>query len=239
LKEQLLLLIELQECDSQLVMFDSKKKYLPHKLARLDEKFHTFKEETEQNKIKYDELKTRHSESENKIKKINEGMVKTKERLLEVKNNKEYQAMLKEIETAEASRGDVETDIIKILDELDKLFVFVKKDQVTLDEYRKQYQEEKKLMETELNSIDTDYTNWEQKRNDLIKKVPADLLSRYEKIRNRNNGVGVISVWKAVCNGCHMNIPPQLYNELQKSAELLACPNCNRIMYFQNMEKPV
>jgi hypothetical protein len=94
-------------------------------------------------------------------------------------------------------------------------------------------------MEAELSSIDTDYANWEQKRNELMKKVPADLLSRYERIRNRNNGIGVISVWKAVCNGCHMNIPPQLYNELQKSAELFDCPNCHRIMYFQNMEKPV
>jgi hypothetical protein len=237
LKERLLLLVELQECDSQLVMFDSKKSGLPQKLERLDEKFRTFKEETEQNKRKYDELKTRHSESESKIKKINDGMVKTKERLLEVKNNKEYQAMLKEIETAEAARGDVETEIIKILDEMDKLSVFVKKDQATLDEYQKQYEEEKKLMEIELSSIDTDYVNWERKRNDLVKKVPPDLLARYERIRSRNNGVGVIPVWKAVCNGCHMNIPPQLYNELQKSAELLDCPNCHRIMYFRNMEE--
>jgi uncharacterized protein len=237
LKEQLSLLVELQECDSKLVMFDSKKNTLPQKLEKLDERFRTFKEETEQNKRKYDELKARHSESESKIKKINDSMVKTKERLLEVKNNKEYQAMLKEIETAEATRGDVETEIIKILDEMDKLSVFVKKDQATLDEYQKQYEEEKKLMEVELNSIDADCVNWEQKRNDLVKKVPADLLARYERIRSRNNGVGVIPVWKAVCKGCHMNIPPQLYNELQKSAELLDCPNCHRIMYFRNMEE--
>ena len=63
--------------------------------------FSLFKDEIEQNKRKYDELKARHVECENKIKKINEGMIKTKERLLEVKNNKEYQAMLKEIEIAE------------------------------------------------------------------------------------------------------------------------------------------
>ena len=237
MKEKLWLLVELQECDSQLVMFDSKKSGLPEKIEKLDEKFVLFKEETEQNKRKYDELKARHSESESKIKKINESMVKTKERLLEVKNNKEYQAMLKEIETAEAARGDVETEIIKILDEMDKLSVFVKKDQAILDEYKKQYDEEKRIMEDELNSIDTDYVDWEKKRNDLVKKVPADLLARYERIRSRNNGVGVIPVWKAVCNGCHMNIPPQLYNELQRSAELLDCPNCHRIMYFRNMEE--
>jgi uncharacterized protein len=237
LKEKLLLLIELQECDSQQMLFAGKKNDLPQKITRLDEKFAAFKEVAEQNKRKYDELKARHGENENKIKKLNEGMVKTKERLLEVKNNKEYQAMLKEIETAETARGDVETDIIRLLDEMDKLAVLVKKDQATIDDYKKQYDADKKLLEAELNSIDADLAKWMDKKKDLLTKVPAELLARYERIKNRNNGIGVISVWKAVCNGCHMNIPPQLYNELQRSTELLSCPNCNRIIYYQNMEK--
>ena len=237
MKKNLLLLIMLQECDSQLVSLSTKKIKLPEKIAKLEEEFHIFNDGIEQNKRKYDELKARHIESENKIKKINEGMVKTKERLLDVKNNKEYQAMLKEIEIAESSRGDIETEIISILEELDKLFLLVKKDEEILSQHRNEYETEKKIIEADLNAIDADAVSWEQKRADLRKDVSADILARYEKVKNRNNGVGVISVWKQVCNGCHMNIPPQLYNELQKTTELLSCPNCNRIMYFQNMEK--
>jgi uncharacterized protein len=231
--------MELQECDSQLVKMVGKQKDLPEKISRLDEDFRVFREETEKNKRRYDEIKARHVECENKIKKINEGMIKTKERLLEVKNNKEYQAMLKENEAAETARGDVETEIIKMLDEMDKLSGQVRKDEETIEEYRKAYEEEKKAMENDLNSLDSNYATWEQKRDDLVKKVPADLMIRYERIRNRNNGVGMISVWKGICNGCHMKLPPQLYIEVQKSAELLSCPNCSRIIYFQDMEKPV
>ena len=216
MKEQLLLLVELQQCDSQLMKIADKKKTLPGKIDKLDEAFRTFQKEMEQNKKKHDEVKARHSECENKIKKINEGMIRTKERLLEVKNNKEYQAMLKEIETAEVMRGDVETEIISILDELENLAVLVKKDQETLDGHRKKYEEEKKLIETDLNSIDAEFVKCEQKREGLKDRVPADLLARYEKIKKRNKGVGVISVWKSVCNGCHMNIPPQLYIEPAK-----------------------
>ena len=237
MKKNLLLLVKLQECDSQLVSLSLKKIKLPEKIAKLEEEFHLFRSGIEQNKRKYDELKARHIESENKIKKINEGMVKTKERLLEVKNNKEYQAILKEIEIAESSRGDIETEIISILEELDKLSILVKKDEEILSQHRNEYEAEKKIIETDLNTIDADTVSWEQKRADLRKDVSAEILARYEKVKNRNNGVGVISVWKQVCNGCHMNIPPQLYNELQKTTELLSCPNCNRIMYFQNMEK--
>jgi predicted nucleic acid-binding Zn-ribbon protein len=238
LKEKLLLLIKIQECDSQLVKLSAKKKTLPENIEKLNKEFSSFEEGIKINKVKYDELKSRHAENENKIKKINEGIVKTKERMLEVKNNKEYQAMLKEIETAESSRGEVETAIISILEELDKLSVLVKKDEEILKQSRNKYEQEKKSIEDNLNAVDSDVVNWEQKRIELQKNIPDDLIVKYERIKKRNKGVGVISVWKAVCNGCHMNIPPQLYNELQRSDELFSCPHCNRIIYFQDMGKP-
>jgi len=239
LKEKLLLLIKLQDCDSQLVKLSAKKKILPGHIEKLDKEFNSFKEGIEKNKIKYDEIKSRHADSEKNIKKINEGIVKTKERMLEVKNNKEYQAMLKENEIAESSRSETETQIISILEELDKLSVLVKKDEEILKQSRDKYEQEKKAIEDDLNAVDADVANWEQKRIDLQKNVPDDLLVTYERVKKRNKGVGVTSVWKAVCNGCHMNIPAQLYNELQRSDELLSCPNCNRIMYYQDMDRPV
>jgi hypothetical protein len=234
-----LLLIKIQECDSQIVKLSAKKKTLPEQIEKLNKEFSLFEEEIKKNKLKYDELKSRHVENENKIKKINESIVKTKERMLEVKNNKEYQAMLKEIETAESSRGDVETAIISILDELDKLAVLVKKDEEIIKQRKNNYEQEKKALENDLNAVDSDMVILEQKRTELQQNVSADLMARYERIKKRNKGIGVTSVWKSVCNGCHMNIPPQLYNEVQRSEELFSCPNCNRIIYFQDMEKPV
>jgi predicted nucleic acid-binding Zn-ribbon protein len=237
LKEKLLLLISLQECDTQLVKLSAKKIKLPEKICKMEEDFRLYKENVEQNKKKHDELKIRRAECESKVKKLNEGMIKTKERLLEVKNNKEYQAMLKEIETAEKTRGDIETQIIALMEEMDKLSVLVKKDEETLKQAGIKHEEEKKIIADDLSAVDADTVIWIEKRVGLQKSVPADLLAQYERVKKRNNGVGVISVWKAVCNGCQVKIPPQLYNELQRSNDLLSCPNCNRIMYFQNQEK--
>jgi len=237
LKEKLSLLISLQECDSQLVKLSSKKIKLPEKICKMEEDFQIYKENVEQNKRKYDELKAQRAECESTVKKLSEGMIKTKERLLEVKNNKEYQAMLKEIETSEKTRGDIESRIIALMEEMDKLSVLVKKDEETLKQAENNHEKEKKIIEDDLSAVDADTLTWTEKRSVLQKSIPADLLAQYERVKKRNNGVGVIAVWKAVCNGCHMNIPPQLYNELQRSNDLLSCPNCNRIMYFQNQEK--
>ena len=237
MKEKLSLLISLQECDSQLVKLSSKKIKLPEKICKMEEDFQIYKENVEQNKRKYDELKAQRAECESTVKKLSEGMIKTKERLLEVKNNKEYQAMLKEIETSEKTRGDIESRIIALMEEMDKLSVLVKKDEETLKQAENNHEKEKKIIEDDLSAVDADTLTWTEKRSVLQKSIPADLLAQYERVKKRNNGVGVIAVWKAVCNGCHMNIPPQLYNELQRSNDLLSCPNCNRIMYFQNQEK--
>ena len=238
MKEKLLLLIALQECDTQLVKLAAKTVKLPEKIQKMDADFLAYKESIEVNKKRFDELKSRHAECEIGIKKLNEGMLKAKERLLEVKNNKEYQAMLKEIETSEKSRGEFEEKVIAMLEEMEGLSVLVKRDEEALEEARRKHEDEKKIHEDDISAIDADTLVWTKKRDELQKSIPAELLAHYEKVKKRNNGVGVIPVWKAVCNGCHMNIPPQLYNELQRSSELLTCPNCNRIMYYQNQDKP-
>jgi predicted nucleic acid-binding Zn-ribbon protein len=237
LKEKLLLLVGIQECDSQLVKLSAKKIKLPEKIRKMEEDFQVYKENIELNKRKYDVLKAKHGESEVQVKKLNDGMIKTKERLLEVKNNKEYQAMLKEIETAEKTRGNLESQIIALLEEMDKLSILVKEDEETLLQATFKHEEEKKIVEDDLSAVDADTVSWTEKRIGLQNVIPSDLMARYERVKKRNKGVGVIPVWKAVCSGCHMNIPPQLYNELQRSNDLLSCPNCNRIMYFQNQEK--
>ena len=188
MKEDLSLLIELQECDTRLVSLLASKKNLPEKMTKLEQDFLAFSENIEQNKRKYEEIKNTHTAKEKDIKKINEGIVKAKERLLEVKNNKEYQAMLKEIETAELSRGEVETGIISLLDEMDKLAVLVKKDGDILKERQATYEQEKKNIEDDLNAVDTDVVQLEQKKTEMQKSIPGELLTRYERIKKRSNG---------------------------------------------------
>ena len=233
MNEKLSLLIRLQECDSMLAGLSAKKNSLPEKLQKIDEEFQRFKESISQSAMRYEKLKTQREENELKVKKISEAMARSKEKLLDVKTNKEYQAMLKEIETAETSLGGLESQIIILLEEMDELSVQVKQDQETLKHAEKNYLDDKKIIEEKLSSFDAESDEWNSKRLVLQKNIPEDLLALYEKIRKRNQGVGVIPVWKAVCSGCHMNIPPQLYNELQRSSDLLSCPSCHRIMYFQ------
>ena len=237
MKEQLSYLIELQKLDLIIGRIIGKKSELPEKIIQMDEEFAVFAKNVEESKKKFEELNKLQSEKEDKLKKGIDTIKKTKDRLLEVKTNKEYQAILKEIENIEKKNSEIEDEIISGLDQIDHMRTEVRKKEKDFETRRSQYEKEKKKAEIELSQLDHDLHDTEKRTDALRKQIRDELLKRYETIKGRRNGIAVALVWKEVCGGCHMNIPPQMYIELQRSADLLSCPNCNRIIYWYNQSE--
>ncbi|MEN6321561.1 MAG: C4-type zinc ribbon domain-containing protein [Syntrophaceae bacterium] len=237
MREQLTYLIELQNLDLIIGRINNKKMALPEKITQMDEEFGACNTSMEESRTKLEELNKRHSEKEEKLKRGIDTLKKAKERLLEVKTNKEYQAILKEIETIERKNSEIEDEIISSMEEIDHVRVELKEKEKDFNAYKLDYEKEKKKIAEEISQIDSELSESLQKSNDLRKQVRIELQKRYETIKGARNGLAVVPVWKEVCGGCHMNIPPQLYIELQRSAELLSCPNCNRIIYWHNQDK--
>jgi len=234
LKEQLALLIELQKTELEAGRLLAKNKDLPEKMTGLETEFKAFFDVVDAERGQLEELKKRRREKDVQLQGGQETLKRTRERLLEVKTNKEYQSMLKEIENYEAKNSRMEDEIISVLDELERLEATVKKKDEELEAYRRRCEDEKKALEEELNSLAGELAVSIKKSEKLKKSIPADILRKYEQIKGVGRGIAVVSVWKEVCEGCHMSIPPQLYNQLQRSSDLTTCPNCNRIIYWEN-----
>ena len=237
MKEQLSYLIELQKLDLIIGRIIFKKSELPEKIAQMDEEFAVFAKDVEESKKKFEELNKLQSEKEEKLKKGIDSMKKTKDRLLEVKTNKEYQAVLKEIETIEKKNSEIEDEIISGLDQIDHMRIVVREKEKDYETRKSECEKERKKLEIELGQLDCDLANTEKRADTLREQIRDELLKRYEMIKGRRNGIAVASVWREVCSGCHMNIPPQMYIELQRSPDLLFCPNCNRIVYWHDQEE--
>ncbi|MFB3925482.1 MAG: zinc ribbon domain-containing protein [Syntrophales bacterium] len=237
MKQQILHLIELQNIDSELERITRRKKELPEKIAKLDESFRQAREDLEHEKKKLEEVGKAHKEKEENLKRGIEHLKKTKDRLFEVKTNKEYQAMLREIENIYKKNSEIEDEIILILENMDKAKNDFKVRQKEMDSINVRYEKERKEVEKELGTIDEDLQSLTQKVNAVKEKINKGLLKKYELIKSKSNGRAVVPVWKEICEGCHMNIPPQMYNELQKGDEILQCPFCSRIIYWENRGK--
>lgn len=232
LKTQLSLLIEIQKIDSDIRDLFLKKKELPEKILKIDQEFQRLSDATQQEKNVLENINKTHRDKETEFKQGNEKLKRTKDRLLEVKTNKEYQAMLKEIEAIEQKNSQIEDEIITLLDKIEALKNHLEKVDEEFEIYRQQHESEKRKAQDQLELIDKKFLLFQEKLNNVMKEIDPELLRKYEMIKGRSNGLAVVSVRKGICDGCHMNIQPQLYNDLQKFDQILACPNCQRIIYW-------
>lgn len=234
MKEHLACLIELQKMESAAGRIHAKKKNLPVQINNLEEEFKGCCDIVDAQRAQVDDLRKRRKEKDAQLLAGQESLKRTRERLFEVKTNKEYQSMLKEIEIFEGKNSKWEDEVISLLDELDRLDTELKAKEAELEIRRKGFEEEKAKLEKELNSFAEELDVCLSRSEEIKKEIPPALLRKYEQIKGVGRGVAVVAVWKEICDGCHMSIPPQMYNELQKTSSLLTCPNCNRIIYWEN-----
>lgn len=234
MKEQLSKLIQLQKIDSEIARLKARKVSLPGEQERLKAEITAAEERFDERKKELEDLNERHRACEKEMQKGSESLKRSKSRLLEVKKNDEYQATLKEIDTIERKNSAVEDEIINLLEEIDRGNTDLAADREHLETVRKQGEEKLRLLEKDAESIDAELESIVAGERDIRDGLDPDVLRRYDLLRERRNGSAVVPVWNEVCSGCHMNIPPQLYIELRKYEKLHICPNCNRIMYWEN-----
>ncbi|MCX7981854.1 MAG: C4-type zinc ribbon domain-containing protein [Syntrophales bacterium] len=230
-------LIALQGVDSEINQINLKKKTLPEELRKLDNEFASLRADVEKSRALLEETIKKHRELEEKLKKAGEALKKAKEKLLEVKTNKEYQAGLMEIEAMEKKNEEYEEAIILILDEIDGQKKTLKDKEEQLKIEGTKYEIRKKELMDELEALDEKLSSCLERKKELSSSLAPEIMKKYEQIRAINHGLAVVPAWREVCSGCHMNIPPQLYNELYAGDKLIYCPECHRILYWFDQSK--
>lgn len=234
MKEKLKSLIELQEADLGQAKIKARKRELPGKIDNLEESIKALEKQVSENQKKYEESQKRQREKEEGLKRGQEALKKAKDRLFEVKTNKEYQAILKEMDGIESKNSELEDQIILGLDLMDRYKEEVAQIKKSFEDHYKQFVHEREELVEELESLDAEIVTCQTTLQHLRRQIPEDLLKRYDMIKAVNNGIAVVAAWKEVCEGCHMHIPPKLYNDLQRLEELMFCPNCHCIIYWYN-----
>ncbi len=162
-------------------------------------------------------------------------------RMNRIKNTKELQALQREIDQIKQNNGELEEELIKIMEAIDGIKIDIRSKEEELARLQQDWQEKQEEMETQISSIDRAVSEASTRRQTIASQVTGDLISRYELIFARRGGMAVVEVAGGICQGCYMNIPPQLWNEIIKSEKVNLCPNCQRILYYKPsivQEKP-
>ena len=156
---------------------------------------------------------------------------KYKGQLMEVKTNKEYQAMLHEIEAVEREIRAVEDRILEDMEAGENLSAAMTREQGVFAEAETDHKRAVAELEVEARKLEADRQRWQGERDSLAQGLPAELIERHERVARRR-GVAVCEVRDGTCQECRMVLRPQMYVELKRNDQITECPSCSRILYY-------
>jgi len=232
-KEQLKLLIALQEVDSSIAKDEAIIRVIPKKISSVEKPFKDAQIFFDKQKSRYEAMDKKRKDRERSLDDVNEKIKKLKARRSEIKNNKEYQAHLKEIASAEEERSAVEDEILVLMESLDVTSKELKMEEAKVTAEGTKVETFRKKLAEDVVAAEKELEEQKRRRVEIVKYLDRDIYEQYFAILGSRGGLAVVGARDEVCLGCNMNIPPQLFVELKKNEKIMHCPQCGRILYWK------
>ena len=233
MKEQIKVLVKLQHLDAESIRIKLTLNDVSKKLKHLDSSLEEIEQIIKDQESVLDGLKKQYRDYESDVKLNLAKINKSQEKLRSVKTNKEYQSLLKEIEDVKSKNSSIEDKMIECLDRIDEAeeIIATKKDEYL--QFSDRIKSEKQSIEHEAEIDKKKLDELDMDRKNVSGLIGSQLFKKYLVIKEQQEGLAVVPVKDAVCHGCNVNLPPQLYNELFRHDSLKFCPNCHRIIYLK------
>ena len=232
-KQDIETLVKLQQAETEIVRLKSILEKVEQEKVQISAKLKQFETALEEKKKNLENTVTVCRDIEKEIQILDDRIIKSNEKLRMVKTNKEYQLFLREVDDNKKRKDSLETELIEHFDEKEKLEKIVQESENEYHLLKNQIEAEQK--EIDKKSVDDRelLEEYIERQNEIGKTLDPSLMNRFARISKMNNGLAVINVRNEVCMGCFMNIPPQLYIEVQRAKTLISCPQCSRILYHE------
>jgi len=224
--------LSIQELRARIDRFPGISKALDEKLRSAQTAVGIAQEKAKSNQGTRKKLEGEITAAESKISKY-------RDQMMAVKTNEEYRALQHEIEHAQQGIRKIEDEILNLMmeaetgqSELKAAEAHLKEDQQKVHTERKQLEEENKR---DLGALDA----YLKERKEIDASVSPDLISRYERVRKLRGGIGVAAARNSVCEICQVRIRPQVFQEIRRNDQIIACDACQRILYDpENLDHP-
>lgn len=231
-QKQIEQLVVLQTVDDEIRVLEVEVRQAPQELSELENRLAQVKERQGQVQERLDILGVQHKRLDGEIEDDGHKIKKSKNKLMAVGNTKEYHAMMREMDSMEKLNRLREEERIAVMEEFERQNSAMAELSDEMKTLMVDYDAKKATLDERIAKAQTRLDSLNKRRNKAGKVVPPPILGRYEFIRSRIDQPVIVSVTEGICGGCHIRIPPQSFNELQKGKQILGCPNCQRIIYW-------
>jgi len=238
LEETLRLLYQLQLVDSNLDDVEELKGDLPETVKALNEEITALKEKADAKQKFIDDFVSSRNAADNDIKDFEEKLKKYKEQQYQVRNNKEYDAITKEIDFAEESVKTLNKQFEDFENQMSVAKLELEEYQTSLNELNETLKEKSDELSVVSKETEDEELKYNHEREKIVARLDKEILSRYAKIRT-GRGKAVSTIRKQSCSGCGNRVPPQHIMEIRRNDRIYLCQHCGRIIVSDELAHTV
>jgi hypothetical protein len=230
-------LCKLEEIDTQYESIKNQLQSSPGSILELEQQLSDLQTQLEasENELSLYVKKQRTYESD--IKDNEQHVKRSREKIKSIKSNKEYQALLKEIEDTEKKNTVLEEEVLKCMYEKEESSTIVQQEKEKAQSIQEQLIKEQTIYNARRKEIEQEYEKLAEEKKILETQLPENMKKRYDYLRKACKGVAVGFVENGTCSACHTIIPPQYVIELRKSKGINYCMTCQRFLIWRHEEK--
>jgi len=224
-------LLDVQRVDLKIKDLETEVAAIPLKLQEFDRAIGARRMETKQLRAAIDEIKKAQRQIERQLDQKQGELTKYNAQLPMIKTNREYKAILVEIDSAEKEISDLEEDVLTKMAEVEEMErkATAKEEEVTRAE--EETNKEKANLEEKQKELEDILKGSRSTRESIASNVDEALLGRYDRIRIHKGGLALSHIDDESCGACHVALPPQVVNEVI-GGKIKSCPSCNRLLYW-------
>ncbi|WNG34583.1 hypothetical protein F0U61_13735 [Archangium violaceum] len=238
MREKLKALAELQKVDLEVASLRKAADVHPRQLAELERELGAARSAIEAERNRVADIERQKTTLEQNITDEKDKVKKWEARLAEQRSTREYSALAREIDIAKKANQTMADELVELSKTLGAAREAVKAKETEFSARQEQLSSRMAELRGKQSQAEGQVKTLEGKRSEVSARVDPTLLRRYETVRKKKLPA-MVGVVNGTCQGCNMNVPPQLYNNLRVSLGTDVCPSCNRIIYaIEALETP-
>jgi len=239
LYNRLKVLYQLQLVDDQLDKLEELRGDLPNMVNSLQSKIDELNNEIKTKSTEQEESVEKRSQNEEEVEKLKESQKKFKAQLYQVRNNKEYDALTKEIDHSEEQISKLTAENDALADSSKSLSVQIEEIKPALEELQKELTERDADLKEIIKANEVEETKLLEARKKVEEQIKKPDISVYMRIRKAKKGKAVSTIKRSACSGCHNIVPSQRQLEIRRNNRLFTCEYCGRILVSQEIAEEV
>jgi predicted nucleic acid-binding Zn-ribbon protein len=227
----------LQDILSEKIVLERAIQEIPKLLVTQEELLARLKESYIKKNQEYKTAKVSEGEFRNLLLQAEADREKSEKNMDAISTQREYEALDKEIRDASEKEQQYRKDLQReerVLAELDEQ---IRQSNALIEQQEKDLAERRASIEAEIGEKRAQVVALEQEEGSIIPGLDPEVLFKFERIIRNKGGRGIVAIKGGVCMGCHMILPAQFANKVRKGEDIVFCPYCSRILFYEESEQ--